>query len=81
MSFSRIIEKIKLWLQPDICGLCPNTKSQKYHILYYRVSDLGDIQDMKICDECMTLLEKASEDSKKYIEDEKRKESKKHESI
>lgn len=82
MSFS-LIEWFKQWFQPNICGLCTSTKSKKYHILYYRVSDFGDVQDMKICDECMTVLEDASETSKKYIEDEKKKnESKrKHESL
>lgn len=71
MSFS-IIKWVKSLFIPDICGLCSTTKTKKFHILYYRVSDYEEVQEMKICDKCEGLLQDTSNADKKLIADRKK---------
>lgn len=52
---------------PIECKLCNTmiTSSKKYGIIKYKVANRDDIQEMKICEECIKIIEDSKNESRK----------------
>lgn len=52
---------------PQYCAICPAKLGKDHATILYKVSDDPNIQEMKVCKQCMDDLEKKSVEAKKCI--------------